>query len=235
MDFKDKVIVITGAASGIGAHLNKEFKKLGAHVCIIDIKENEYFIGSVSCKEDLEVFSQKVIDDFGRVDVLINNAPPKMMGLREASYEDFEEALRSGVVAAFYLTKLFDDYFTEHASIVNISSTRAHQSQANTESYSAAKGGIYALTHSLANTLRERVRVNSILPGWIDVDSKGYEGADSRQHLVNRVGNPMDIFNMVRFLCSNESSFITGQEFVVDGGMIKEMIYHDDQGWTYNF
>lgn len=229
--FKDKVVVITGGASGIGRTIADSFKEEGAQVCIIDIKDNPYFVGSVASKKDIEDFASKVLEEYGKVDVLVNNAPPKMMGLEEASYEDFEEAMRSGVVAAFYLTKLFKDNFAKGASIINISSTRAHQSQAQTETYSAAKGALFSLTHSLAVTLAGKVRVNAILPGWIDVDYKVYDGADADQHLVKRVGNPADISNMVLYLASDKADFISGQEFVVDGGMSKLMIYHGDEGW----
>lgn len=230
--FRDKIVVITGGASGIGKTIAKDFEDQGAKVCIIDIKENPYFVGSVSEKKSLEEFAKKVIDDCGRVDILINNAPPKMLGIDQASYEDFQEALQSGVTAAFYLTKLFKNYFGDQASIINISSTRAHQSQAQTETYSAAKGAISALSHSLAVSLQGIARVNAILPGWIDTDFIEYQGPDAYQHLVNRVGNPKDISNMVLFLASDKTSFITGQEFVVDGGMSKLMIYHDDKGWS---
>ena len=129
-----------------------------------------------------------------------------------------------------------DDFARRHlaegASIVNISSSRDRMSQPQTESYTAAKGGIAALTHALAVTLRGKARVNSISPGWIDTDYKEYDGPDAIQQPAGRVGNPMDIANMVLFLCSDKAGFITGENICIDGGMTRQMIYHGDHGWT---
>ena len=229
--FKDKVAVITGGAQGIGKVIAQEFEKNGAHVCVIDIKENSYFMGDLSKKEDMENFVKNVIDTYGEVDFLINNAIPMTKGINECSYEEFEYALKVGVTAPFYLTKLFMPYFAKDASIINISSSRDRMSQPQTESYTAAKGGIAALTHALAVSLSGKVRVNSISPGWIDTDFTVYEGADAVQQPVGRVGNPLDIANMVLFLCSDKAGFITGENICIDGGMTKQMIYHGDFGW----
>ena len=139
-----------------------------------------------------------------------------------------------GVTAPFYLAKPFQLYFSEGAAIVNISSSRDRMSQPQTESYTAAKGGISALTHALAVSLAGRVRVNSISPGWIDTDFIEYTGADAVQQPVYRVGNPMDIANMVLFLCSEKAGFITGENICIDGGMTKQMIYHGDYGWRFD-
>jgi NAD(P)-dependent dehydrogenase (short-subunit alcohol dehydrogenase family) len=166
------------------------------------------------------------------VDYLINNAAPKMCGITSGTYEDFEYALRVGVTAPFYLSKLFAPHFSEGASIVNISSSRDRMSQPETESYTAAKGGISALTHALAVSLSGKVRVNSISPGWIDNNYTVYEGADATQQPVGRVGNPDDIANMVLYLCSDMSGFITGENICIDGGMTRQMIYHGDHGWS---
>ena len=106
-------------------------------------------------------------------------------------------------------------------------------SQPQSESYTAAKGGIAALTHALAASLSGKVRVNSISPGWIDTEYQTYNGPDALQHPVGRVGNPFDIANMVLFLCSEKAGFITGENICIDGGMTRQMIYHDDQGWQY--
>ncbi|HNZ94566.1 MAG TPA: SDR family oxidoreductase, partial [Sphaerochaeta sp.] len=137
-----------------------------------------------------------------------------------------------GVLAPFYLAKLFKPHFADGASIINISSSRDRMSQMQTESYTAAKGGIAALTHALAISLAGKVRVNSISPGWIDTLGATHEGPDAVQHPAGRVGNPMDIANMVLFLCSDKSGFITGENICIDGGMTKQMIYHGDHGWT---
>lgn len=234
MQFEGKVVVVTGGAHGIGKCIVEEFEKEGAHVAIIDIKDNPYFVGDLADKETLETFAQKVISDYGHIDYLINNALPLRMGIHEASYEQFEYALRVGVTAPFYLSKLFLPYFRENAAIINISSSRDRMSQPETESYTAAKGGISALTHAMAVSLGNTVRVNSISPGWIDTDYTEYEGPDALQQPVGRVGNPKDIANMVLFLCSDKAGFITGENICIDGGMTKLMIYHGEHGWTRN-
>ena len=230
-DFTGKVAVVTGGARGIGKCICEEFRKAGATVCVIDLLENEYFTGDLSRRETLEAFAKKVIADYGRVDFLINNAAPKMCGVEAGSYEDFEYALRVGVTAPFYLSKLFAPCFAEGASIVNISSSRDRMSQPQTESYTAAKGGISALTHALAVSFGGKVRVNSISPGWIDTAYTVYHGADAVQQPAGRVGNPLDIAGMVLYLCSPMAGFITGENICIDGGMTKQMIYHGDHGW----
>ncbi len=232
-DFKNKVAVITGGGAGIGKCIREAFERAGAAVCIIDTSENDYFTGDIACKDTLGAFAEKVISEYGRVDFLINNAPPKMCGITNCSYEDFEYAMRVGVTAPFYLSKLFLPYFSTGGSIINISSSRDRMSQPETESYTAAKGGIHALTHALAVSLGGKVRVNSISPGWIDTDFKVYEGPDATQQPSGRVGDPNDIANMVLYLCSPMAGFITGENICIDGGMTKQMIYHGDHGWSY--
>ena len=196
-DFKGKIAVVTGGVRGIGKCVRDELEKAGARVCVIDLLDNDYFVGDIADKIILEEFAKKVISQYGRVDFLINNAAPKMCGIEKGSYEDFEYALKVGVTAPFYLSKLFAPYFAEGASIVNISSSRDRMSQPETESYTAAKGGISALTHALAVSLAGKVRVNSVSPGWIDTAYTVYEGADAVQQPVGRVGNPLDIANIV--------------------------------------
>ena len=231
--FKDKVVVITGGVGGIGKCIAEEFEKAGAKVCIIDIAENPYFVGDIGDEVTVCRFAEKVIADYGKVDYLINNAPPLFKGIDECTYEEFNYALRVGVSAAFLLTKLFMPYFAQGASIINISSSRDRMSQPQSESYAAAKGGISALTHALSVSLGGKVRVNSISPGWIDTNYTVYEGADAVQQPVGRVGNPLDIANMVLFLCSDKAGFITGENICIDGGQTRLMIYHNDCGWRY--
>ena len=234
MEFKNKVVIVTGGAQGIGKTIAEEFQKQGAIVCSIDKQPGVYFTGDLAQQDTLEKFAQKVITEYGHVDYLINNALPLMKGIDNCSYEEFNYALKVGVTAPFYLTKLFQLYFSEGAAIINISSSRDRMSQPQTESYTAAKGGISALTHALAVSLAGRVRVNSISPGWIDTDFTEYTGADAVQQPVHRVGNPKDIANMVLFLCSEKAGFITGENICIDGGMTKQMIYHDDCGWRFD-
>ena len=231
-DFKKKIVVVTGGARGIGRCICEKFREAGATVCVIDLLPNDYFVGDIADKVTLERFAEKVIADFGHVDFLINNAAPKSCGITNGSYEDFEYAQRVGVTAPFYLSKLFSPYFAEGANIVNISSSRDRMSQPETESYTAAKGGISALTHALAVSLAGKVRVNSISPGWIDNNYTVYEGPDATQQPAGRVGNPPDIANMVLYLCSDMAGFITGENICIDGGMTKQMIYHGDHGWS---
>ena len=230
-DFSGKVVVVTGGARGIGKCICEKFRESGAVVCVIDLLENDYFVGDLADKATLEEFAKKVIADHGHVDYLINNAAPKFCGITNGSYEDFEYALKVGVTAPFYLSKLFAPYFSDGASIVNISSSRDRMSQPESESYTSAKGGISALTHALAVSLAGKVRVNSISPGWIDNDYTVYEGSDATQQPAGRVGNPPDIANMVLYLCSDMAGFITGENICIDGGMTKQMIYHGDHGW----
>ena len=230
-EFNGKVAVVTGGAQGIGRCIADEFRKRGATVCIIDKQAGDHFMGDIACRETLERFAAEVVERHGRVDYIVNNALPIMRGIDECSYEEFEYALRVGVTAPFYLVKLLMPHLAEGASIVNISSSRDRMSQPQTESYTAAKGGIAALTHALAVSLAGRARVNSISPGWIDTSYATYEGPDALQQPAGRVGNPMDIANMVMYLCSDMAGFITGENICIDGGMTRQMIYHGDHGW----
>ena len=228
-----KVAVVTGGAQGIGKAIADAFRAEGAKVYIIDIQQGDWFVGDVSDKETLEKFAQYVIEKEGHVDYLVNNALPAMKGIDECSYEEFEYALKVGVTAPFYLTKIFLPYLSEGASIVNIASSRDRMSQPQTESYTAAKGGISALTHAMAVSLSGKARVNSISPGWIDTTGSDIKGPDAVQQPAGRVGKPEDIVSMVMYLCSDKAGFITGENICIDGGMTRLMIYHGDNGWSY--
>ena len=232
--FQNKVAVVTGGAGGIGRCICEEFEKNGAHVCVIDLKENAYFQGNLGDEQTLRNFADQVMAEYGRVDYLINNAMPLFKGIDTCTYDEFNYALRVGVTAPYMLTRLFLEHFAAGASIVNISSSRDRMSQPFTESYTAAKGGIAALTHALAVSLAGKVRVNSISPGWIDTQYTQYSGPDAEQQPAGRVGTPLDIANMVLYLCSEKAGFITGENICIDGGMTHQMIYHNDFGWKLN-
>lgn len=232
MRFKDKIVAVTGGARGIGACIAQMFRNQGAKVEIIDKQEGDWYVGDISKPEVLESFAEYVISKHGKIDILVNNALPIMKGIEDCTWQEFMYAQQVGVCAPFYLSKLFMNHFAPSSSIVNISSTRAFMSQPQTESYTAAKGGITALTHSLAISLAPKVRVNSISPGWIETGEGKHSVADHLQHPAGRIGFPEDIASMVLFLCSDEARFITGENINIDGGMTKQMIYHGDNEWV---
>ena len=231
--FEGKVAVITGGGHGIGRATAEAFRRESAKVHIMDVNPGEWFTGDVSDPRALEAFAATVIEQSGHVDFLINNAPPPMTGIDACGWDDFTRALAVGVAAPFYLTKLLLPRFNPGASVINLSSSRDRMSQPQTESYTAAKGGIAALTHALAVSLAGRARVNSISPGWIDTTDSEITGADARQQPVGRVGKPEDIAELILFLCSERAGFITGENICVDGGMTRLMIYHGEHGWHF--
>lgn len=257
MGFENKVAVITGGAKGIGLCIAREFAKKKSKVAFVDLDKTEgekalkeinsfgeegfFYCGDIAEKAVLEGFASEVIKRYGKVDYLINNACLSRRGvLSGCDFEDFNYVLRVGVTAPYLLSKLFMAHFGTNGSIVNISSTRAFMSQEDTESYTAAKGGITALTHALAVSLAGKVRVNSISPGWIDVSAnydddfeEKHKTADKRQHPAGRIGRPADIARTVMFLCDEDNGFVTGENITVDGGMTKQMIYNEDLGWKY--
>ena len=251
MKLKNKVCIVTGGATGIGKCLVETFSKEGARVYFIDknLPANEVvnptkntwgYSGDIANQDTLDSFINYILAKEKQVDILINNACLTKGGIHsECSYEDFLYVQRVGVAAPFWLTQRLKKYFATGASIVNVSSTRAFQSQPDTESYSAAKGGITALTHALAISLAGIARVNAIAPGWIETayfdtrkDTPLHSENDIKQHPSQRIGTPEDIARAVLFLCDEQNSFINAESLTIDGGMSKLMIYHNDEGWT---
>ena len=240
MTIAGKHAVITGGANGIGRRIAETFLREGAAVTVIDIDKEagekinkiEFYSGDIADKTVLEAFVDSLKQP---VDYLINNACIGRGGaLSNCSYEDFEYVQRVGVTAPYYLTSLLlkNNLLTPNASVVNIASTRAFQSQPDTEAYSAAKGGVAALTHSMAVSLSGRARVNCISPGWIETsDAPEHSEQDRRQHPAGRVGIASDIAEMVLYLCGDKAGFITGENIIIDGGISKLMVYHNDHGW----
>ena len=249
-----KTCVITGGANGIGRCLVETFAAHGTRVAFIDKDKDsghklaerlgdkaQFLHGDIAEESALINFARHVIQHFGSIHCLINNACLSRKGiLSDCDFEDFSYVLRVGVAAPYMLAKLFRDNFAHGASIINIASTRAFMSQADTESYSAAKGGISALTHALAVSLSGKVRVNAISPGWIDTGAfqstpatPRHSKEDKQQHPAGRVGKPEDIAALALFLASDDAGFITGQNFIVDGGMTSQMVYHADHGWSF--
>lgn len=251
-----KTIVITGGAKGIGRCLVEHFAEQGDRVYFIDmdadavrqltdrLRGSEMDVhghcGDIAEEQVINDFAAKVIDENpDGIHCLINNACLMKGGiLDDCGYDDFLYVQRVGVAAPYLLSKYFMNHFAGTGTIINLSSTRAFQSQPNTEAYTAAKGGITALTHALAVSLAGKARVNAIAPGWIDTGKYHddsymhcYSEGDIMQHPSQRVGRPEDIARIVDFLCDERNSFINGQCITVDGGMSKLMVYHDDCGW----
>lgn len=245
---KEKVFVVTGGAMGIGKALIEYLISIGHFVFFLDIRidlakqllesldsDKVVFIPcDLSKKEDIDkaIIS---IENYGRkIDILVNNAAISSGGLKSSSYEGFMHTLSVNVGAPFYLSKQLEPLFNLEASIINISSTRAFQSQKDTESYSASKGAIISLTHAMMMTFDGKIRVNSISPGWIDTSNQNdLSEFDHEQHPSKRVGKPKDVIQAVMFLSDSNHDFINGQNLIVDGGMSKQMIYHLDENWEY--
>lgn len=245
-----KHIIITGGAQGIGRIMAQEFIKKDYNVSIFDIDSEameeirpyfdkrhcEFFITDVSNQVSVRSSIRASLKKFDSVYGLINNAVFAIFKpMSELTLEEWNRAIGTNLTGTFLCSKFLTPYLKESKGcIINMCSTRAFQSEPNTESYSASKGGIYALTHSMAISLGPDIRVNCISPGWIDVSavkkrSKAKQEKltreDHAQHPAGRVGTPLDIARMALFLLDPANSFITGQNFIVDGGMTRKMIY----------
>lgn len=250
---KHKTIIITGGAKGIGLGIADHFLSAGMNVVAVDtdseagtecsesyFRSGRFMFVQADVSDEISVWDtvQNVIARFGRIDSLINNAAisnPHRKPLTELTLDEWNRIISVNLTGVFLMSKYCAPYLEERCgSIINIASTRALQSEANTECYSASKGGVVSLTHSMAISFSGRIRVNCISPGWIEVCEWQKKNdrikpihtiMDEHQHPAGRVGIPEDIASMAAFLVSDSAGFITGQNFVVDGGMTKKMIY----------
>ena len=226
-----KNIIITGASNGIGRAIAKSLRKK-YHVINIDIVENkmekvDFYKCDLSDKSQLLKTIEKIKTNIDSLDVLINNAAIfSSKILEKQTFEEWENIINTNLTAPYILSKEFASFLKiSKGHIINISSTRALMSEVGTEAYSASKGGISSLTHALAMSLSPNVKVNSITPGWINTNEEYIPTKnDNLQHPSGRVGTPDDVVDVVKFLLKNKG-FITGSDFVVDGGMTKKMIY----------
>jgi NAD(P)-dependent dehydrogenase (short-subunit alcohol dehydrogenase family) len=253
MSLQNKVAIVTGGGQGIGKAITKRFLEERMKVVIADIdeeagKETEaefkhlgsirFFNADVSDEDSVQNLIIETKRSFDGIDVLVNNAAwsePNNAPITELSLEDWNKILSINLTGAFLCTKHSVTHLRKNRGIIiNIASTRALMSEPNTEAYSAAKGGIVALTHALAISLGPDIRVNCISPGWIEVSEWKKQATrhkpelteqDQKQHPVGRVGKPEDVASLAVYLASPEATFITGENFVIDGGMTKKMIY----------
>ncbi|MDF2546084.1 MAG: dehydrogenase, short-chain alcohol dehydrogenase like protein [Anaerosolibacter sp.] len=253
--FQEKVVIVTGGAQGIGMAISRYFAAEGAFVVIADInqaaaKENETYIlqqggrcisipTDVACETSVNHLMNTVGQNYGRIDILVNNAAMHYSkDIETRTMDEWHQALSVNLTGPYMAVKYGLPYMKDiSATIINIVSTRALMSEPDTEPYSASKGGLLALTHSLAISLgKYSIRVNAISPGWIDVSAWGQEDhrqqallsdRDHQQHPVGRVGRPEDIAKACLFLCSPDASFITGSNLIIDGGMTVKMIYEE--------
>lgn len=239
-----KVAIVTGAGKGIGAGIAHQLLSEHWQVVVAEIdpslkpsssrdSSRLLFVETdVKSEASVKTMIGEALDQFGRIDALINNAgilPTTRLPIEQLSLEQWDEMIGVNLTGAFLCSKHAVPHLRKQkGSIINIASTRALQSEPNTEPYGASKGGLVALTHALAISLGPEIRVNCISPGWIHTNQReSLKKTDHSQHPVGRVGMPQDIAAMVSFLISEHAGFITGQNFIVDGGMTKKMIYEE--------
>ncbi|MDX8338731.1 SDR family oxidoreductase [Draconibacterium sp. IB214405] len=245
-----KHVIITGGAQGIGKHLVLELLSENYAVSVFEIdieaiaefqKEIpqemvQIYHVDVSDEESVKAAIYKSMDKHRNIYALVNNAGISInKNLTDLSLDEWNKVIGTNLTGAFLCSKYATPFMKlKGGRIVNMASTRALQSESNTEAYSASKGGILALTHALATSLGPEIKVNAISPGWIDVSAVKKSSVanqdkltkeDHAQHPAGRVGKASDIASMVLFLLQPENDFITGQNFVIDGGMTKKMIY----------
>ncbi|QKZ13119.1 SDR family oxidoreductase [Spirosoma sp. KUDC1026] len=245
-----KTAIITGGGQGIGRVTAHYLLTHGFRVAIWESDKEAlaeakktfdatpgqllFVACDVSSEADVQQAVEQTVGHFGQLDVLINNAAVMdEKPLEEFTFDDWSHGIGVNLTGSFLCAKYTAPYLKDQQGcIINMCSTRAFQSEPNTFAYSASKGGIFALTHSLAMSLGPDIRVNCISPGWIDVSAFKKKGKpeelrpeDHEQHPAGRVGQPDDIARVILFLTAPENNFITGQNFTVDGGMTRKMIY----------
>ncbi len=232
MEQDRRVALVTGGARGIGRAVSARLERDGWQVVVADREPAEGVPGrfvraDVADEAAVQALVEGIAGAEGRLDALICNAGfmiRKPIG--ELSLAEWQAVLGTNLTSAFLLTRAAEGMLrAARGAIVTIASTRAHQSEADTESYSASKGGLLALTHALAVSLGPDVRVNCISPGWIDTKGEALRPEDHAQHPAGRVGRPEDVAAMAAWLVGPESGFVTGAEFLTDGGMTRKMIY----------
>ena len=245
-----KTVIVTGGAQGIGKVVSADLYDEGYNVCVTDIdneaigqmkdemanKELLYIKADVGNENEVKKVIKKTVEKYNNIFGIVNNAAianNKFIG--DMSFDEWKRVIDTNLSSVFLMAKYGCIYLkTVNGVIINISSTRAIMSEKNTEAYSASKGGVISVTHSLAISLGPEIRVNCISPGWIETgdlkkikDRKviNHSKEDKEQHPVGRVGNASDISEMIKYLISEKAGFITGQNFIIDGGITKRMIY----------
>lgn len=228
-----KTCLITGSSGLIGSEIVREFLAQGFRVVGLDLKDNpdlrhpDYTFIRTDIGNEVQV--KKALSRVKSLDVLINNgakAAPENTRLEKMKLTEWEKYLTVNLTSVFLLTKASIPLLRKTSGcIINMSSTRHLMSEPHTEIYTTAKGGMDALTRALAISLAGEIRVNSVSPGWIADPAEKLKKSDHEQHPVKRVGRPADIAKMCLYLAGDAAGFITGQDFVVDGGMSVKMIY----------